>query len=170
MPNPDAQNVILKLLVLVICPILLISCTTRTYTMPTSGMRPTIVAGDRVTIDHQAYSRAAPRIGDIVMFTPIHQPDHRWIFRIAGVPGDTLVYKQGTLMRNGKPLPSPVWQPPRFYSTVNVEQNPLNSGAITIPVEHYFLLSDDPSHLNDSRAWGLIPLQNIQGKVISTGR
>ena len=130
-------------------------------------MRPTIVAGDRIKADMKAYQYAAPQLGDLALFVPVGQPDKRWVFRIAGVPGDVLAYDEGVLIRNDEVVTSSAIAGRATFGPVSIADNLLRDNGLELEEKEYFLLSDDPDHYNDSRAWGPVHFSNILGKVVS---
>lgn len=138
------------------------------FTMPTNGMRPTIMAGDAMTANMRAYDKAAPQIGDLAIFVPPHFPEKMWVFRVVAVPGDALSYQNKTLQRNGVDIVSPAPTEARTFFPVESGPAPLmKTATLTLGPDEFFLLSDDPEHLNDSRAWGAIPRHNFRGRVTS---
>jgi len=129
--------------------------------MPTDGMIPTIGVGDQVTANLKAYRKKNPELGELVIFTPFGHPGRRWVFRVAGVPGDRIDYSGGALRRNGEVVVSPAFEDGRSYP-------PVRTGGPEIGrlrMGEYFLVSDDPAYPNDSRAWGPVRRSQILGKV-----
>jgi signal peptidase I len=66
------------------------------YRIPTGSMEPTVRQGDFVLADKTAYSRMAPKRGDVVIFV---YPDDRsmtFIKRIEALPGDIVTITDGT--------------------------------------------------------------------------
>jgi len=140
----------------------------RIFRMPNHSMAPTIMKGDRVTVDLHAYSEREPDLSDLVIFRPYETGKLKWIFRIAGVPGDIIGYENGVLVRNGYPIPAPEPLQDQTYAA----PGQMKAGAeIEYPCQlgpvEYFLLSDDPEHMHDSRYWGLIEREQILARVTS---
>jgi signal peptidase I len=77
------------------------------YSIPTRSMRPTILQGDRIMVNHVAYRSTGPRRGDIVVFR--HQMadgrETNFIQRVVAVGGDLVEATGGRLKINGKTLP-----------------------------------------------------------------
>lgn len=131
--------------------------------MPNDGMSPTIALGERVNGRLGAYDEEDPQMGDLVIFRPFGHPGRRWVFRVAGVPGDRMGYAGGVLTRNGVVVTSPAFDVGRTFPSV-----PGGADVIgTLGAGEYFLLSDDPEHGDDSRVWGLVRREWILGKVTS---
>lgn len=156
------------------------------------GMRPTLHANDRVTVDKVNYRFQDPQRGDIVVFSPPkalqrtkteHHSEDAEIKRIIGLPGDYVEIKQGSVWINKQP-----WQEPytksgntsgpnsticRFnYVTMDQESRAIDppipiyfSKPQTIPADHYFLLGDNRDNSFDSRCWGLVKRSEIIGQA-----
>lgn len=138
------------------------------FRMPNHSMAPTIGKGDRVAVDLAAYAESEPEAGDLALFRPGETGDVRWVFRIAAIPGDIVGYDEGRLTRNGRA----VFAPEPFQDLTFAAPDRMKAGAeITYPHQlgptEYFLLSDDPAHMHDSRYWGLVGRAQILGRVTS---
>lgn len=144
------------------------SFSTKTFTMPNKSMAPTIEKNELITVDMRAYEIDDPNTGDLAIFIPNESSDLRWIFRVAGVPGDSLAYVNGVLHRNGKPIQTPA---PLQNQTFKSPDRMKVGAEITYPHQlgksEYFFLSDDPSHLHDSRYWGIVVREQILGRITS---
>jgi len=138
------------------------------FTMPNHSMAPTIEKGERVMADMKAYEIADPKTGDLVIFIPNENRDLRWVFRVAAVPGDRLSYRNEVLERNGEAIYAPA---PLHDQTFKSPDRMKGGSEINFPYElkdgEYFLLSDDPSHMHDSRYWGIVEKDQILGKLSS---
>lgn len=71
------------------------STTFKTFNVPTESMTPTILPGDRLRVNLQAYTLGLPHRGDLIAFRYPKDPDVTYIKRVAGVPGDTVVTAKG---------------------------------------------------------------------------
>ncbi len=81
--------------------------------VPSGSMNPTIVEGDRILIDKQAYGLRVPftttrltkgndpQRGDIVIFTSPKDNSTVLVKRIVGLPGDTVEMRDEQLLING---------------------------------------------------------------------
>jgi signal peptidase I len=152
------------------------------YRVPSESMLPTVPLGDTVTLNRGAYDDAAPRIGDIV----IHHPpvgaettecgadlargqmcarptperlDVSFIKRVVAGPGEEVALRDGIIVRDGKPAREPYVAPCGGGAGCDF---PL---PITVPDGHYVLLGDNRGASDDSRFWGPVPLDWIQGRV-----
>ncbi len=91
----------------------------------------------------------------IIQLLTGNEPEHLWVKRVIGLPGDRLVYNNGTIYRNGYPL----------EEEYLAEEMVRGFSSITVPEGHIFVLGDNRNYSNDSRIVGPVPLENIQGRV-----
>src|SRR6185312_15052509 len=80
------------------------------------SMEHTLFEGDFLLINKLVYGAGipgsgrklpalhAPRNGDVIVFTYPVDPRLNYVKRIVGVPGDTVSMRDGTLIRNGRPV------------------------------------------------------------------
>ncbi|MEW5756950.1 MAG: signal peptidase I [Pseudomonadota bacterium] len=128
----------------------------------------------------------APERGDVVVFRYPKEPSIDYIKRVVGVPGDVIGYYDKQLYINGKPLTraavgryegvgagvtmsgNEVYQETLSAVTHQImidPHKPTQSGEITVPPGHYFVMGDNRDNSNDSRFWGMVPEANLVGKA-----
>jgi len=154
--------------------------------LPTLGpsMKPTLAGQASVDVDFEAYDRTPPRRGDIVVvqapqgyqggcgvqtrFAPTC-PDSegysvdRLVKRIVGVPGDEIGFDaDGIVVRDGiRQDETSV----RRCARVNCSMQPMRLGP-----DRYFLAGDNRPVSADSRLFGPVPLESIDGRVSVPGQ
>ena len=127
------------------------------FYIPSESMVPTLEVGDRVFVNKFIYRFRQPKQGDIVVFKSIEGEQEDLIKRVVGVPGDTIVLSNGTLIVNGVPKEEPY---------VNHQLPDLSSfGPITVPEGKVFVFGDNRANSRDSRFFGPLPIQDIEGEA-----
>jgi signal peptidase I len=151
--------------------------TSHVYRVPSSAMEPTLhcarpaigcLAQQSDRIVTHVYGDSKPERGDIVVFeTP---PAARrlcgsgglFVKRIVGLPSERWRERAGTILIDGRTLPEPYLRP-------ELRDSATFPGA-EIPAGRYLALGDNRGHSCDSRIWGLVPKENIVGRVVEIRR
>ncbi len=82
-----------------------------------------------------------------------------YIKRVIGLPGDRLVIDGREVSVNGEILDEPYINPERYHNFIN------NNIDIEIPEGYVFCMGDNRDKSKDSRSFGLIPLNKIEGRA-----
>jgi signal peptidase I len=176
------------------------------FRIPSGSMIPTLLVGDWLFVNKLAYGPTipftnshlpgytSPKHGDVIVFVSPYQADNAPDFtptlvkRLIGMPGDTLLMRDGVLSLNGvpqrqsfadsnpkgdnsAPAPNFTWQhsievkgsrfgPPPEQPTLG------NWGPLVIPADRYFMMGDNRYCSKDSRYWGVVPRDNIRGRPL----
>lgn len=83
-----------------------------------------------------------------------------YIKRVIGLPGDHIEIKDGKVYLNGEEFNEPYLQE---GVTTSVDINEYHD--LVVPENYVFVMGDNRDHSTDSRAFGCIPLEKIEGKV-----
>lgn len=193
--RPDFKSILreyLESLVLaVLVAILIRSFILTAYKIPTSSMQPTLKTGDFVFAyklpfgiefpfsDRKWVTGQLPKRGDIVVFRHPKDKSASFIKRVIGLPGDRIEIKNGQLIVNQSPVPSELVQAVdqelpgisiyaeklegRAYA---VAGQGANYGPELVPPGQIFMMGDLRAESEDSRVWGAVPVENIEGRVI----
>src|ERR687885_1418994 len=131
------------------------------FWIPSESMVPTLEVGDRVFVNKFIYRFHPPERYDIIVFrsaegsTEGGQED--LIKRVVGLPGDEISVQDGTLFVNGERQEEPY---------VNKQLPDTSSfGPMTVPEGKVFVMGDNRANSLDSRFFGPVPLENIEGKA-----
>lgn len=119
-----------------------------------SSMEPTFQDGDGVIVDRITPLNHYQRFQDLTFFFP-RNPDLRFIKRIAALPGETVEMRNGLLFINGNPM---------AYPTQIVPDN-TNLGPFIVPENTFFVLGDNRPNSQDSRDFGCVPFNLVDGLV-----
>ena len=137
--------------------------------VPTGSMKPTILEGDRIFVNKLAYDLKVPfttwqlakwddpKRGDIVVFQSVDDPDTELIKRVVGLPGDRISVRSGRLFVNGERQREPFTNkrfPDRSFFA-----------PTTVPKGHVFVMGDNRANSQDSRVFGPLPKENIEGEA-----
>jgi signal peptidase I len=119
------------------------------------SMEPTLHSDQRLVVEKVSYRLHGPRRGDIVVLKSPQQSSELLIKRVIGLPGETVEIRQGRVYINGQELDEPYLERPVGG----------NWGPIIVSPLQVFVLGDNRSFSNDSRAFGMVPIENIVGRA-----
>jgi signal peptidase I len=126
------------------------------------AMAPTLRAGQVVSFDIQAYSHHPPQRGDVVLFRAPDDPSRLFVKRITAIPGDRLLITNGAVSINGHVINEPYL----LEQWVVNNSWPATGQAMTVPDNQYFVMGDNRNHSSDSRAFGFVDREAIEGKLL----
>ncbi|HLM78821.1 MAG TPA: signal peptidase I [Rubrobacteraceae bacterium] len=128
------------------------------FWIPSESMVPTLKVGDRVFINKFIYRFTEPEPGDIVVFESVEGGEEELIKRVIGLPGDEIyVRERGAPIVNGE----------RWQEDYNLKSSPDNGlfGPVTVPEGSVFVMGDNRGNSRDSRFFGPVPIENIEGEA-----
>jgi signal peptidase I len=126
------------------------------------AMAPTLRDGQFVSVDTRAFANHPPQRGDIVLFMPPSQTSVLFIKRIIAIPGDRLLITNGSVSINGQVI-SESYLAERWVAN---NSWPAGGQAAIVPPKEYFVMGDNRNHSSDSRAFGFVSMEAIQGKLL----
>lgn len=132
--------------------------------VPTGSMISTINEGDKVIGNRLAYKFSEPKRGDIVLFWAPNKENTIYIKRLIGVPGDTIHIEGGKLFINGEEQNEPYVNGKPTYAITGTESNKDTVFEYTLKDDEYFMMGDNRTGSNDSRAWGTVSKKDIIAK------
>ncbi len=128
-----------------------------------ASMEPNFYTGEYIFTSKVTYKFRPINRGDVVV---IHAPENyevEYIKRVIGLPGDTLVFRDGDVYLNGQKLnetylvsKTPLWG----FRAFAKENEP-----IVIPKDQLFIMGDNRPKSKDSREFGTIPISSVIGQV-----
>jgi signal peptidase I len=127
------------------------------YWVPTESMVPTLLVGDRVFANKFIYRFAEPERGDIVVFEDVEGGEEDLIKRVVAVAGDRVRVNAGVLKVDGEFQEEPYVKPQ--FPDGNIY------GPERVPEGYVFVMGDNRGNSADSRAFGLLPVENIEGEA-----
>lgn len=155
-----------------------------------NSMTPTLMEGDYIIVnkaryglhvpfvDRMLYTWSSPSRGDVVTFTPPAASSAMegkvFVKRVVAVPGDVVEIRNAILYINGKQVRTGAApgggaafrerMGDKEY-TVIIHDKDYSFGPVKVPEGYVFAVGDNRDNSHDSRAWGPLPIENIQGKA-----
>lgn len=164
------------------------------YVIPSGSMIPTLLINDNVFVNKLKYGVKVPfgnqfifrwanlQRGDVVVFRQPQNPDVFFIKRVVAIGGDTVSVEQGVLKVNDQAYKQESIEIPRAEEgfeyfkesmtpdrsyTIRYQSKEFSDfPATTIPENSFFVIGDNRDQSNDSRAWGVVPEENLVGKAL----
>jgi signal peptidase I len=132
--------------------------------VPSGAMENTLLINDRYLVDKVSFRLTGIEAGDIVVFTapPSIDPDNPgrlFTKRVIGLPGDTVECRDGRVLRNGAILDEP-------YVAADAGKPGTECDPLTVPAGQLYVLGDHRAVSLDSRHWGPIAEDTVQGRYL----
>jgi signal peptidase I len=168
---------------------------TRTVRVRNSAMSPAYAKGNLAVVDLDAYGSGMPRRGDVVLFHPpqgaaegrcgdptepadghaCERPSggpvypRALILRVVAVGGDWIEVRRNRVYLARSARGPFRWQREPFARARPCDPPLCNVARPTrVGDGTFFLMGDNRDRSDDSRHWGPVPLQWIDGKVVAT--
>lgn len=128
-----------------------------------SSMEPTLHTSERLIVNKILYRFSSPKRGDIIVLKSPRNPDISYIKRVVGEPQDTIHISGGLVFVNGQEVSEPFTAAPTYTwegSSIKEDQEYI------VPEGHLFVLGDNRPRSSDSREFGFIPIDSIEGRAI----
>ncbi len=127
------------------------------------SMYATLDDNDYLIANKIDYRLHPPQRGDIIILRPPTDNSKDFIKRVIALPGERLLIRDGYVYINGHKLVEPYL--PEAWTTLN---NPapwsVGDGAV-IPANEYFVMGDNRNRSQDSRIFGPISRDRIDGRA-----
>ena len=125
------------------------------------SMYATLDNNDYLIANKVDYRLHAPQRGDIVILRPPTNNTTDFIKRIIGLPGERLLIRSGVVYINGHKLDEP-YLPEAWVNDTNW---PDSSSGRVMGADEYFVMGDNRNRSQDSRFFGPISRDRIDGKA-----
>lgn len=148
------------------------------FRIPSESMVPTLLIGDRVLANKFIFRFTDPDRGDVVVFESVEDagfgvedpgvfgrvretlgidpnapPD--LIKRVVAVEGDEVAVRNGTVLVNGEEQAEP-------FVNGDLPDNSFFEPTV-VPEDHVFVMGDNRANSQDSRFFGPVPEENLEG-------
>lgn len=154
------------------------------FEVPSTSMEKNVLAGDRLLVNKFLYApggrggparwlpRRSLRRGDVIVFKFPEDPRRDFIKRVVALPGETLAIRDRIVSIDGRPLEEPyafyaddsIWpdDPSVAESRRRRDQLPPRQ----VPEGSYFVMGDNRDDSDDSRFWGEVRAEAIEGRAL----
>ena len=140
-----------------------ISFAVQTVHVEGMSMVGTLSNDDYLIANKIDYKLHAPQRGDIVILRAPTNQSVDFIKRVIGLPGERLLIRDGVVYINGKHL-NESYLPEAWTSMNNWPLDGSSNGEV-IPPDHYFVMGDNRNRSQDSRTFGPISRDEIEGRA-----
>ncbi|HKV54750.1 MAG TPA: signal peptidase I [Candidatus Binataceae bacterium] len=178
-------------LVALVLAIILRTFFIQAYKIPSGSMEPTLLVGDHIIVNKLDYGFRLP--DSFFGFTPLAgeipygrylfrlEPIHRgdvdvfvfpedqskdFIKRVIGIPGDTVEVKAGVVYLNGQRAPDPHAHFEKSAAERQESSQADYMNPVTLGPDQYFMMGDNRDHSYDSRFWGPVTRDAIEGRAM----
>ena len=128
------------------------------FRVPSESMVPTLEVGDRFLTNKFIYRIREPERGDIIVFRSVEGGDEDLVKRIVAVAGDEVAVENGVLRVNGVTQNEP-------FTNKGFPDDGSFFGPTRVPEGTVFVMGDNRANSRDSRFFGPVPVENIEGEA-----
>ena len=122
------------------------------------SMLPLFQEGERYLINKFCHRFVPPQRGDIIVLRRMEEmleEEQQYIKRVVGLPGETFQILGGLVFINGHIL----------EESYAIGPTTPDLGPLVIAPRSYFVMGDNRPESMDSRSFGVVSLQDIEGKI-----
>ncbi len=148
------------------------------FKIPTGSMLPTLQIGDHLLINKLRYGLrlpfaarwlvvySAPQPGDVVVFKYPVDRSKDFVKRVIAVGGEVVEIRDKQVLIDGAPSDSP-------HAYFADGRGGIQSGArdnfgpVRVPTAQLFVLGDNRDRSYDSRFWGFVSVDDVEGKAVA---
>lgn len=133
------------------------------FSIPSESMVSTLKVNDRVLVNKLSYDAHDLNRGDVVVFDrpeglPAGPDDPKdLIKRVIGLPGDTLMTRDGSVYVNDRRLEEPYL--PEGTMSYDIDR------PVVVPEGQVFLMGDNRERSSDSRVFGTVDVDTVIGRA-----
>jgi signal peptidase I len=147
------------------------------FKIPSASMLPTLQLGDYVLINKLRYGLrvpgldrwlvryAGPQPGDVIVFANAKDMSADYVKRVVAVAGELVEIRNKQLLVNGVPreMPSAYFAQRAHVQSTGPRDN---FGPVRVPPGQVFVLGDNRDQSIDSRYWGFVDVNDVEGKAL----
>ncbi len=134
------------------------------YVVSGSSMEPNFDNWDYLITDRVSFRFEEPARGDVVVFHLPQEYSRTLIKRVIGLPGETVTVSGKQILIQNADNPEGFYLEEPYLAAENLGGP--QSASVKLESDHYFVLGDNRRVSSDSRSWGVLPRENIVGRVL----
>ena len=131
------------------------------FRVPSESMVPTLEVGDRFLANKFVYRFWEPEKGDVIVFQSVEGGEEDLVKRIVAVAGDEVAVENGVLSVNGEVQDD-------SYVNKGFPDDGSFFGPTRVPQGNVFVMGDNRANSRDSRFFGPVPIENIEGEAFAS--
>lgn len=141
------------------------------YIVQGASMEPTFETNQYIIIEELSYRFDEPKRGDVIVLRYPKNPKKFFIKRIIGLPGETIIIKDGVVSIKNKDatstfaLDEPYIVFPKTDSSDD-ETILLKENLDNPDLNEYYVMGDNRAQSSDSRDWGVLQKKLIVGRTM----
>jgi signal peptidase I len=143
---------------------LIATATIQTVHVVGLSMSPTLGDNDLLIASKVDYHLHDPERGDIIILKSPLDPSRDYIKRVIGLPFDHILIRDRHVLVNGVVLEEPYIQ--NWVSSGDWPATPDAVDGEVVPRDMYFVMGDNRDHSSDSRLFGYVSRDQIDGKAV----
>lgn len=152
-----------SILVAAVLSFLLINFVLSAFKVEGDSMLPLLNDQQRILVSKIALRGSGPRRFDVLVLYRPDQPEKSVVKRVIGLPEEIIELRDGRVFINYQPLNEPFLADRENQDYGGAIRN---MSPLLIPAGHYFLLGDNRRISQDSRTFGVVPLDYLQARVV----
>ncbi len=155
-PRSLAREILNILVTALILTLLIRTFLFTTFLVEGDSMAQTLQDGDRVLVNRFIYHLRQPEREEMIVFGLRENEAETLVKRIVATAGELIEMKDGVVHINGVPTPE------QYVTHRDWEVFP----PVKVPPGAVFVMGDNRPRSSDSRIFGPVPLDQIQGRVL----
>ncbi len=177
-PKAKVQEFIEAIIIAILIAVVIRALVVQAYKIPSRSMVPTLLIGDHLLVNKFIYgikipvirttlvSVSNPERGDIIVFIYPNDRSKDYIKRVIGVAGDKIEIRNKNIFINDKLYKDNfgIYSDSLVYPAMVQPRD--NFGPVVVPKNCLFVMGDNRDESADSRFWGFVNLQDVEGKAL----